>query len=267
MRGQDGSIIQGGSRGAAAISGVSPKGRHAKVRGHAKIHGASNRRRAFRETFMMRPLRATALSLAALVGLATLAAAQPAAAPASPPPASPPAEAAPPAPPPPPPIVPSPGPDRPSDLFGQEVTLTPKTIVFLKGNGTWDKAFDTITDALKSVYAFLDKQGLKPAGSPMTIYTSADDTGFSFQAGVPVAEAPKDPPKGDIGVGQSPGGKALKFTHRGSYDGMDNTYEAITNYLDEKKLEAQDTFIEDYQTDPLTTPDEKLVVDIYVPLK
>ena len=45
---------------------------------------------------------------------------------------------------------------------------------------------------------------------------------------MPIAEAPKDPPKGDIAVGQSPGGKALKFIHRGSYNLMDNTYEAIT---------------------------------------
>ena len=55
----------------------------------------------------------------------------------------------------------------------------------------------------------------------MTIYTAADDTGFQFQAAVPVAEEPKDPPKGDIAVGKSPAGKALKFVHRGSYDAMD----------------------------------------------
>ena len=101
----------------------------------------------------------------------------------------------------------------------------------------------------------------------MTIYTQADDTGFQFQAAVPIAEAPKDPPKGDIAVGQSPAGKALKFVHRGSYDSMDNTYEAITNYLDEKRLEAADVFIEEYETDPVTTPEDKFVVTVYVPLK
>jgi len=31
---------------------------------------------------------------------------------------------------------------------------------------------------------------------------------------------------------------------------MDNTYEAITNYLDDKKLEAKDTFYRGYITDP-----------------
>jgi effector-binding domain-containing protein len=155
----------------------------------------------------------------------------------------------------------------PGDPFGEEVTLTPKTIIYLKGNSTWDKALDNLVDAFKSVYALLDKQGIKRAGPAMTVYTQADDTGFQFQAAVPIAEEPKELPKGDIAVGQSPGGKALKFTHRGSYDAMDNTYEAITNYLDEKRLDAADAFIEEYATDPVTTPEDQFVVTVYVPLK
>ena len=167
--------------------------------------------------------------------------------------------------PPPPPLQP---PAKPNDdPFGEEVTLTAKSIVFFKGNGTWDNAYETLIDAFKSVYTFLEKQGVKHAGPAMTIYTSADDTGFQFQAAVPIAEEPKDPPKGDIEVGKSPGGRALKFVHRGSYDSMDSTYEAITNYLDEKRLEAQDLFVEEYQTDPVTTPEENLVVNVYVPVK
>jgi effector-binding domain-containing protein len=153
------------------------------------------------------------------------------------------------------------------DPFGEEIALPAKTIIYLKGNSTWDKALETLVDAFKSVYALLDKQGIKRTGPVMTIYTQADDTGFQFQAAVPIAEAPKDLPKGDIAVGRSPAGKALKFVHRGSYDSMDNTYEAITNYLDEKRLEAADAFVEEYQTDPVTTPEDKFVVTIYVPLK
>ena len=64
-----------------------------------------------------------------------------------------------------------------------------------------------------------------------------------------------------------PAGRAFKFIHRGSYDAMDTTYEAITNYLDEKQLEAKDLFVEEYVTDPVTTPEDKLVINIYVPIK
>jgi effector-binding domain-containing protein len=48
---------------------------------------------------------------------------------------------------------------------------------------------------------------------------------------------------------------------------MDTTYEAITNHLDEKQLEAQDTFIEEYVTDPLTTSEDKLIINVFVPIK
>jgi effector-binding domain-containing protein len=154
-----------------------------------------------------------------------------------------------------------------NDPFGEEVTLAPKTVVYFKGSGNWDSAFETIVDGFKSVNGFLDKAGLKPDGPPMTIYTSTDDTGFQFQAAVPIAEAPKDPPKGDIAVGATPAGRAFKFVHRGSYDSMDTTYEAITNFLDEKGIDAKELFVEEYVTDPVATPEDKLVVEIYVPVK
>jgi len=156
---------------------------------------------------------------------------------------------------------------KPGDPFGEEITLTPKTVITLKSSATWDSAFETILDAFKNVYAFLDRQGIKPAGPAMTIYTASDDAGFEFQAAVPIAEAPKDPPKGDLSVGTSPEGKALKFLHRGSYDSLDQAYDAITHYLDERKLEARDLYIEQYDTDLLKTPEDNLVIEVLVPIK
>ena len=178
-----------------------------------------------------------------------------------------PPSAAPLEPPPAPPADATPAPAQAEDAFGEPVTLTPKIIVYVKGTSSWDHAFESLLDAYKSLQAFLEKQNIKPAGPAMTIYTSASDTGFSFQASVPIAESIKDPPKGDIEIGRSPDGRALKFTHRGTYDSMDNAYEAITNHLDERRLEARDLFIEEYRTDLLKTPEEQLVIDIYVLLK
>ena len=158
-------------------------------------------------------------------------------------------------------------PAQPGDAFGEDATLTAKTIVYVKGSGTWDKAFDTITGSFKKIKTYLDKEGIKPDGPAMTIFTATDDAGFEYEAAVPVAEAPKNPPHGDVAVGQSPEGRALKFVHRGSYEELDNTYEAITNYLDDKRLEAKDMFIEEYLTDPVTADAKKLVVNVYVLIK
>jgi effector-binding domain-containing protein len=175
-------------------------------------------------------------------------------------PASPPAAEAPSAPP------PAAAPVQTADPFGEQITLEPKTVVVLKGNANWDSAFDTLIDSFKALSALLDKQGIKPAGNPMIVYTSTDDTGFTFLAEIPVDQEPKNLTKA-MSMGKSPDGKALKFVHRGSYDNMDNTYEAITNHLDDKKLEAKDTFVEEYITDPLKTAEDKLVINVYVPLK
>jgi effector-binding domain-containing protein len=166
------------------------------------------------------------------------------------------------------PAAPSPGTAAEApDPFGEETTLTAKPIVYLKGTGTWDNAYETITNSFKSLKVYVDKEGLKADGPAMTIFTSTDDAGFQFKAAIPIAEPPKNPPHGDIAVGTSPQGRALEFVHRGSYDAMDNTYEAITNYLDEKRLEAKDLFIEQYVTDPLSTNEDHLVVNVYVLIK
>jgi effector-binding domain-containing protein len=156
--------------------------------------------------------------------------------------------------------------DHAADPFGEQIMLEPKKVVIVRGTATWDSAFDTLIESFKSLTALLDKQGIKPSGNSMIVYTSTDDTGFTFLAEIPVDQDPKNLTK-DMSVGKSPDGKALKFVHRGSYDNMDNTYEAITNHLDDRKLEAKDTFIEEYITDPLKTAEDKLVINVYVPLK
>jgi effector-binding domain-containing protein len=158
-------------------------------------------------------------------------------------------------------------PVQPNDSFGEDITLTAKTIVYVKGTGTWDDAYATISGAFKKLKTYTDKEGLKADGLPMTIFTSTDDSGFQYETAVPIADPPKSPPHGDIAIGQSPEGHALKFVHHGSYDDLDNTYEAITNYLDEKRLEAKDMFIEEYVTDPATADPNKLTVNVLVMIK
>ena len=175
-------------------------------------------------------------------------------------PADPPATAQSPSPPPPAASV------QTADPFGEEFTLAPKKVVIMKGTANWDAAFDTLIESFKALTALLDKQGIKASGNSMIVYTSTDDNGFTYLAQIPVDQEPKNLAK-NMSMGNSPEGKALKFVHRGSYDNMDNTYEAITNHLDEKKLEAKDTFIEEYITDPLKTAEDKLVINVYVPLK
>ena len=48
---------------------------------------------------------------------------------------------------------------------------------------------------------------------------------------------------------------------------MDDTYEAISNYLDDKRLESKNVLIEQYVTDPVTADEKNLIVNVLVLVK
>ena len=89
------------------------------------------------------------------------------------------------------PATPPPAAVQTADPFGEQFSLEPKKVVVMKGTATWDAAFDTLVDSFKALSALLNKQGIKPAGNAMIVYTSTDDTGFTFLAQIPVDRTPK----------------------------------------------------------------------------
>jgi effector-binding domain-containing protein len=137
------------------------------------------------------------------------------------------------------------------------------------GAAKWEEGYGKIIDAIAKLRAAAQKAGLKETGRPVAVFTDTDDAGFKFDAMLPV-DAPADakPDLGaDISIAQAPSGKAVRFEHRGAYDDIDSTYEAITAYLDEKGLEARNLFVEEYVVEAKDSSDVALQVDIYVFLK
>jgi effector-binding domain-containing protein len=153
------------------------------------------------------------------------------------------------------------------DAFGEEIMLPARTMIFKKGTAKWDQAWPTVVEAFKAVRAAVDKVGAKVNGPAFLIYQATDDDGFEFEAGFPVEAAPATAPGGDIQVGPAPAGPALKFVHRGAFDGMETLYESIANLLDAKGLPSEESFIEEFVTDPLTAKPDALVINVYVPVK
>ncbi|GAB4064851.1 hypothetical protein GCM10028812_05550 [Ancylobacter sonchi] len=153
------------------------------------------------------------------------------------------------------------------DGFGDPAEMVPVPVLQKSAKSNWDDGFATLVATLKEVYAELDRLKLKRVGAPFIVYTMTDDAGFEFEAAVPFSGATTEKPGAGFEFSASPAGKALRFTHRGPYDAMDPTYEQIANLLDAKDLEAQDLYVEEYRADPVTTPEDDLVIDIWVPLK
>ncbi len=165
-------------------------------------------------------------------------------------------------------VKPEAAPPATPDVASESVMVDPRPAAVLKGQGKWEGAAKTLSEAITKLNAAVRKAGLAPNGKTIAVFTKTDDTGFSFEAMAPLSAAPEGKVKLTDGVeiGSSPGGKAMKFQHRGSYDEIDATYEAIAAYLDEKGLDTKDLIVEEYLTD-FKGDDAEVDVDIYVFLK
>jgi effector-binding domain-containing protein len=161
----------------------------------------------------------------------------------------------------------------------KEVMLDHQTVVYINGHADFDDVYTALVTSLRKLRAYLEQEGIAPTGPAMARYTDGGENGFAFEAAYPVAETPKNLPQGEIEKGEVPGGKALDFVHRGSFNKIDETYSAIDDYFrdrgkppaegaeaDEEHDALADSF-EQYTTDPLTTDPNQVEVHIIVPVK
>jgi effector-binding domain-containing protein len=165
-------------------------------------------------------------------------------------------------------VTPTPSPSE-SVSVGAMVELTTRPAAYLEAKANREEVYGAILAALAKIRGAVEKAGLTVEGHPVAVFLTADDDGFTFRAMEPLASAPSPAPTLDDGVklGQTPVGKAMKFEHRGEYDDIDSTYDAITAYLDEKGVDAQDVFVEEYLNEPKSPDDPNGQVDIYVLLR
>jgi effector-binding domain-containing protein len=149
---------------------------------------------------------------------------------------------------------------------GRMVELAAKPALVLSGSADWEDGWSTIFNAITKIRNEIKKLNLNADGRPLSVFLDTDDQGFKFEVMVPLTAAPEGGATftGGIKLGKTPAGKAMIFEHRGPYDDIDSTYEAITAYLDEKGIDAQNRFVEQYLNDPRGSDDVDAQVDIFV---
>jgi effector-binding domain-containing protein len=128
--------------------------------------------------------------------------------------------------------------------------------------------------AFNELMGFVRQHKLTPAGPPRAIYTAYGPQGVRFIVAMPIAK-PATTPR-TIGPGfikPMTGGRAMRFTHRGPYADLRKTYGLITEFLKAKGLMETDAdwsrympMWEEYLNDPQTTPLDKLLTYIYLPM-
>ena len=152
---------------------------------------------------------------------------------------------------------------------GETVNVPARPFAYIEGKAGRDEIYDAIVGSLGLVKRNIDKAELKSSGRPLAVFVDADDTSFKYRAGYPLDGAPagKTALSDAVKIGETPGGKAMRFQHLGAYSDIDATYDAITAYLDDKGIDAQDSFVEEYLNDAKDADDPALQVNIYVFLK
>jgi effector-binding domain-containing protein len=162
-----------------------------------------------------------------------------------------------------------PAPQAGEGSTGETVDLPARPFAFIEGKADRDEIFSAILGSLGLVKRDMDKANLTPAGRPLAVFVESDDTGFKYHAGYPLASVPEGRTSlsDAVKIAETPSGKAMRFEHQGAYSDIDATYDAITAYLDEKGVDAQDSFIEEYANDIKDPDDPTLQVNIYVLLK
>jgi len=152
---------------------------------------------------------------------------------------------------------------------GETVDLPARPFAYVEGKADRDEIYSAILGSLGLVKRDMEKANLAAAGRPLAVFVESDDTGFKYHAGYPLESVPegKTSLSDAVKIGQTPSGKAMRFEHQGAYSDIDATYDAITAYLDEKGVDAQDSFVEEYANDVKDADDPTLQVNIYVLLK
>ena len=158
----------------------------------------------------------------------------------------------------PPPVYPS----TPDD-----VVMASHPALIIKGQAKCDDGYYALGKAFSQLREQAKRMSLTETGYPVTVFVETDDQGFKYEAELPVSTLPSQRPAdlpADFRFGATPEGKAVRFVHRGAYDEIDSTYEAISAYVDVKGLEVKDTLIEEYVSMGNDASDLAIEVHIYV---
>jgi effector-binding domain-containing protein/uncharacterized protein YndB with AHSA1/START domain len=158
-----------------------------------------------------------------------------------------------------------------ADINVETVTTAPVTVAYVaskSGRGDREIAM-AIGAAYMQVGRFMAANRLKQAGAPITINTKWDDTGYEFDAAIPVDRAPDGgaPADAPVKLKQTYAGKALKVVHTGSYHGLDDTYRKLAAWMAAYGFESGGPVWDEYVSDPGRTAEADLITNIYAPIR
>jgi effector-binding domain-containing protein len=148
-----------------------------------------------------------------------------------------------------------------------EVTIKktePRTVAFVAMKGPYTK----IPEAFPKLFGWIVEKGYIPAGSPMGVYFNApgevpdEELLWEIQCPIGGDVAPSGPDEQGLGVKRVEGAEVASTMHKGPFDQVGATYDALAGWIMENGYEIVWPCEEVYLSDPEKTPPEELLTEL-----
>ncbi|MDH4253069.1 MAG: hypothetical protein OEX13_00945 [Gammaproteobacteria bacterium] len=128
---------------------------------------------------------------------------------------------------------------------------------------------EALGDAYFQILAFIDRNGLKESGAPLSISRAFSGAELRFDAGIPVRGISDSTPPTDgaVRLARTYGGPVIRVKHVGSYVALARTHDKIGAYLAAMGMERNGDAWESYVSDPTQTAESELITYLYYPVK
>ncbi|MCG9967301.1 GyrI-like domain-containing protein [Pelotomaculum terephthalicicum JT] len=122
-----------------------------------------------------------------------------------------------------------------------------------------------IGESYGKIMRYLAELGEQPTDAPYTAYYNLDMKDLDVEMGFPVAKSLSE--KGDVKSGEIPQGKYVSAMHKGTYSQMEQPYNEMFKWMEEKGYEPKGVYYEFYFNSPNDVPESELLTRIAIPVK
>ncbi|MCX7554346.1 SRPBCC family protein [Marinicella sp. S1101] len=146
--------------------------------------------------------------------------------------------------------------------------VQPQSILYVSTSANTNQDVAPIIQAAyDEITTFMFANNIEFAGQPIAITRSWENDVWEFDAAIPVNISSIEGDTGDVMLGQTYAGTAVKYVQMGSYDQGEASYALMDAYLVENELQINGDLWEVYVNDPQNVAEADIITHFYQPIK